>query len=81
VARSEYKTGSFHAQGEVAGTASRNPWIRGDYDERGGRAWLLADGGRPKKKCSRVLIIDDNVDAADSLRDLFLLTHAKVEVA
>jgi CheY-like chemotaxis protein len=38
-------------------------------------------GSSSSKKCTRVLIIEDNVDAAESLRDLFLLGNRQVEVA
>jgi len=75
------KTGSFHAQADVGGDTSRGSCFGSNRDDRCSCSWLLSGGGCPNKKCTRVLIIDDNVDAADSMRDLFLLTHAEVEVA
>jgi two-component system, chemotaxis family, CheB/CheR fusion protein len=35
----------------------------------------------PRSTARRVLVIEDNVDAADSLRDLLELSHHSVEVA
>ncbi len=43
--------------------------------------WPYGASAISKKKCPRVLIIEDNVDAAESLRDLFMLGDRVVEVA
>lgn len=75
------KTGNFRAHVDGEGTFSQGGPLAASLDSARERPVFLGHHGRAGKRCTRVLIIDDNMDAADSLRDLFLLVDAEVEVA
>jgi CheY-like chemotaxis protein len=78
------RTGCFEAQADVEVESSlADSLFCADFDVNVEPGWLSTHSHpiSSKRKCIRVLIIDDNVDAAESLRDLFLLGDHRVEVA
>jgi CheY-like chemotaxis protein len=78
-----HRTGCFEAQVESEGSGAEQAFFCTEFQGENGHCCSRKppEGTVSRKKCTRVLIIEDNVDAAESLRDLFLLGNRQVEVA
>lgn len=79
------RTGCFEAHDDVGADGANLPhfFLCADSDAQADICSrpIHFQGIPTSKKHTRVLIIEDNVDAAESLRDLFLLGDHEVEVA